>query len=237
MTTRKRTEDEYLPNGSIVYWSRRTDPYVPVRCGRCGQERIIEYSCPSSTDFTGLCNRCVKYTNWEDEALPNGSIIFWSRREGYKVLVQCGRCGKERITHASGVRAEKFTGLCHKCLHTGPGSPTWRGGRVMKSGYVYVRVYPDNPFFESMANKLGYVAEHRLVMAEHLGRPLKPTEIVHHKNGVKTDNRIENLQLFVSLEEHGKALQERHPHPGYESVEKLTQAFFERLKSLLGSDE
>jgi len=176
-------------------------------------------------------------TNWEDEALPNGSIIFWSRREGYKVLVQCGRCGKERITHASGVRAEKFTGLCHKCLHTGPGSPTWRGGRVMKSGYVYVRVYPDNPFFESMANKLGYVAEHRLVMAEHLGRPLKPTEIVHHKNGVKTDNRIENLQLFVSLEEHGKALQERHPHPGYESVEKFTQAFFERLKSLLGSDE
>jgi transposase-like protein len=78
----------------------------------------------------------------------------------------------------------------------------WNGGRfLMGSGYVYVQLPPDSPF-AAMRLSTGYVAEHRLVMAEALGRPLMEYETVHHINGDRADNRLENLQLRIG--KHGK---------------------------------
>ena len=77
---------------------------------------------------------------------------------------------------------------------------TWNGGRVIDDdGYVLLYM-PDHPMATRMRKR--YVLEHRLVMSNHIGRPLLKTEVVHHRNKKKDDNRIENLELYSSNGEH-----------------------------------
>lgn len=98
---------------------------------------------------------------------------------------------------------------------SGPKNPAWRGG-VTKTrakgnyrGAVCVRCPPE---FAAMARKNGYVAEHRLVVAQALGRCLTRAECVHHMNHDPWDNRPENLALFRNNREH--KLYESHGSPG-----------------------
>lgn len=87
-------------------------------------------------------------------------------------------------------------------------STNWKGGsyKTKRDGYVY-KWAPDHP--RSKRNGQGgggYVLEHRLVMEKMIGRYLDQSEDVHHRNGVKDDNRPENLMLvthFQYFEEHG----------------------------------
>ena len=88
-------------------------------------------------------------------------------------------------------------------------NPTWKGGKYLhKAGYVYVWL-DDNDPMRIMTNS-SYVFEHRLVMARFLGRPLLPSEEVHHKNGVKADNRIENLELWKASHPKGQRVDDFH---------------------------
>ena len=79
-------------------------------------------------------------------------------------------------------------------------SSRWKGGRYINK-YGYVMVYaPTNP--RALKSKRVHVLEHILVMEKHLGRYLTEKERIHHINGNKSDNRIENLKLFRNQSEH-----------------------------------
>ena len=115
---------------------------------------------------------------------------------GHKYIWQaCMNCGKERWVRIDNGNPASI--VCRSCIPARLGDKvgSWKGGRRRAGSYIGIKVYPDN-FFYRMANCDGYVMEHRLVMAKHLGRCLLSWEIVHHKNGIRDDNRLENLELL-----------------------------------------
>lgn len=94
----------------------------------------------------------------------------------------CSKPCRAKNQYKTGVlkNGEKLKGEKH---------PNWKGGSYVHRGYVLIWS-PTHP------NKTrNYIYEHRLVMEKHLGRYLTKDEIVHHKNGITSDNKIENLVL------------------------------------------
>lgn len=101
------------------------------------------------------------------------------------------------------------TGICKSSIHQllvkyniprrtayGSGGKRHVGHTYINRGYVYI-VLERGDFFYPTASKAGHIAEHRLVMAKSLGKNLHTWELVHHINGIKDDNRRENLQLVT----------------------------------------
>ncbi len=81
----------------------------------------------------------------------------------------------------------------------GPKNGNWKGGVTLASnGYVLRRAGREH----HLADVRGYAYEHRLVAEEKIGRRLKTSEIVHHINGDKQDNRPSNLDVHGSMAEH-----------------------------------
>ena len=160
----------------------------------------------------------TRHNTWPSLSLilPNGSVLHWDEsfllRSFKKLPVTCGECGKKREIFASKTRGKggkTFTGLCDNCRKrianhmVGPGHPFWKGGRFATGGYWFLSISGLSPEDQLLALPMGrkihgkpaIVAEHRLVMALHLDRPLSSREIVHHKNGDSLDNRLDNLEL------------------------------------------
>ncbi len=132
--------------------------------------------------------------------------------------------GRARISAASKAawaagKAPPMTGRRHssesrermRTAQAGKKNPGWSGGikrvKANGGGYYIYRLAPDHPSIAAKSTR--YIAEHRLVMEAHLGRYLEANEDVHHRNGIKHDNRIENLRLVVHADHFGGV---RCPH-------------------------
>jgi len=160
---------------------------VLTKCPKCGKERYVQRRSAGK-----LCRSCSGFNkklkplppNFRRRRQPNGSVVI-------EVQESCPQCGKKIW------RPKAYSNLgrrCRSCISKEIGNKRIAGRVRTTGGYISIKLKPTD-FFYPMAGRNGRVLEHRLVMAKALGRCLHPWEIVHHKNHIRDDNRIENLQL------------------------------------------
>ena len=151
------------------------------------------------------------------QGMVDCTYIDWSsfQRHGPRnllsAIVSCPYCKHRRWLTLNRITKTdtRFTACCHNCSNRldkekhrrRRESRNFMGRTVTQEGYIGINInflsQEEQSLFSPMVSRsYPYIREHRLVMARHVKRPLKSTEIVHHINGIKDDNRIENLKLL-----------------------------------------
>jgi hypothetical protein len=211
-----------------------------LQCQHCGrdffvdkkEQRFCSHSCaaasmhadrPVTTDV-GSASNIVHADNprfsQDDRGQwwyqPGGPKQHGRSRAHIKICQQCNRQFLTSMYHRKNqAHCSRSCGLLAVCAASpgrsrGEKSGTWTGGRRVEKGYVKLWA-PDHP---TRAGKVApYVFEHRLVMEKILGRYLLPHEQVHHKNGVRDDNRPQNLELWVKRQPPGARVNEQQHCP------------------------
>ena len=128
-----------------------------------------------------------------------------NRLAGYRCTTKCHECGKEReftksvINKGGGLYCSVECRRKHQGERMrGENHPNWKGGRRECSKHKYVMI--------KNVETGEYEREHRMVVEESLGRKLETYELVHHMNGIKTDNRLENLMIVNSHTHYGEVV-------------------------------
>jgi len=131
--------------------------------------------------------------------------------------VTCPNCSSKRQVRNSYIRkAKNFTGRCLSCqgahqgrMQRGSKHPSFNPNKITQDGYRVINLSllsgRDLEIAKQMCWSNGNVScvlEHRLIMARHLDRPLRSDEIVHHKNGIRDDNKLNNLELLCTASHH-----------------------------------
>lgn len=140
---------------------------------------------------------------------PQGKIPY-----GTKECKNCGTTFPVYRGYALNYCSQECRGVTLAERQLGAKNAMWKGGQTVTAhnggGYIK-QLAPGHP----NADPRGYVMQHRLVMEQVLGRPLKKSERVHHKNGKRDDNRPENLELWT-----GVGTSKKDPH-GVRVVDKV----------------
>ena len=126
-------------------------------------------------------------SRWANKAYP-------SRRPHKKNCDVCGTYYEGRSPWTCGDKCRYALAIQRR------GRPlNFKGGRINHQGYVRLWM----PTYKWGTTAKGYVLEHRYLMEQHLGRQLDRWEHVHHINGVRSDNRLENLAVVMNNKHHG----------------------------------
>lgn len=141
----------------------------------------------------------------KDKTKKLGEKYYYPEDKRVYVNVECPICGEIRSTRYDYYKnryKEKEYFTCSSC------NTVKQTGNVSAIGYV-IRHYKTFPreywdILKIMCKNNGQIKEHRALMAIELKRPLESWEIVHHINGIRNDNRIENLEIFSKIEKYNK---------------------------------
>lgn len=112
------------------------------------------------------------------------------------LTIVCGNCGETFVQRKDHVKRkpERKRNLCPKCSCIKLYGYEHQTGYIIRNYRSYPRQYWE--ILKPMAKKNTQIKEHRANIAIFLGRPLSDNEVVHHKNGNRKDNRVENLEVL-----------------------------------------
>lgn len=152
-------------------------------------------------------NGVMRKQELKDSTKPLGEKYYSSDKKRVFINVQCPRCKQLRTARWDGFRQRVLEEgnegyLCASCRHIKDDSRRSVQGYAVKS----YKAFPVEtwPILSKMCKKNSQIKVHRAIMAIKLGRPLSPHEIVHHINGVRDDNRPENLEVFSTTNSYNK---------------------------------
>lgn len=117
----------------------------------------------------------------------------------YGKIIICKNCGENCFATDGNIKKGNGRFCSKECASQLKNNPNWKNGRRHHQGYIqFKQLHHPNVDYN------GYIFEHRLVVEKQIGRYLKPTEEVHHRNGIKDDNHPENLMAFKNKAIHRK---------------------------------